>query len=162
MKASGSKSAIALGGLFRFGKWRNPFSRRPSTERLNGFSGDAQGDIVQSCLSALTSFVPFRTPQARQGIVTLLVAQRLEDHMGCALEDYERTVAVQRCWYVDRPTPGGRQSNCAHMYRYTKGTISLYIGSETNTERLSAGRLNHDFIDDGQTLKKYINHAYCT
>ena len=25
----------------------------------------------------------------------------------------------------------------------------------------SAGRLNHDFIDDGQTVKKYINHAYC-
>ena len=30
-----------------------------------------------------------------------------------------------------------------------------------SSRRPSAGRLNHDFIDDGQTLKKYINHAYC-
>ena len=26
---------------------------------------------------------------------------------------------------------------------------------------LSAGRLDYDFIDDGQTVKKYINHADC-
>ena len=25
-------------------------------------------------------------------------------------------------------------------------------------ERLSAGRLNHDFINDGQTIKKLLNH----
>ena len=25
----------------------------------------------------------------------------------------------------------------------------------------SAGRLNYDFIDDGQIVKKYKNHAYC-
>ena len=31
-----------------------------------------------------------------------------------------------------------------------------------NSSHPSAERLNHDFIDDGQTVKKYINHAYCT
>ena len=35
--------------------------------------------------------------------------------------------------------------------------VFLYFN---NTENLNARRLNHDFIDDGQTLKKYINHIF--
>ena len=41
--------------------------------------------------------------------------QHLEEHMGCALEDYERAVAVQSRWFVDGPTPGGRRALEEHM-----------------------------------------------
>ena len=38
--------------------------------------------------------------QAQQGVVSLLVAQIFEEHMGCALENYDRTFAVHSHWFM--------------------------------------------------------------
>ena len=48
------------------------------------------------------------------------------------------------------------------MCKWVSSQLEAFAGASKPTRGSQArGGSTHDFIDDGQTVKKYINHAYC-
>ena len=85
---------------------------------------NSQSSFVQKTLILLTQKMLVR--KMVNGL--LLPPTALERTHDCAFHDSEISRRAEML-DVEGPTPGGRQSNCAQMHRYTKPSRCLYVGS---------------------------------
>ena len=84
--------------------------------------GSLDGNNISSAgeHSGITNIMVLCFVPARGIIVSRLVAQLSEEHMGCALEDYDRTFAVHSRRFMGGQTFGRLQSTCTSVYRSSK------------------------------------------